>query len=76
MKHGLLAFTALLPVLTPQIAGGDLPPGLVTLNESVSQFPSLFPAPSAPSVPKVVVVSVTFDISFTDVTLLLIAYRI
>lgn len=44
------------PVLVPQIAGGDLPPGTVTLKESVSQLPTLF---AATGVPMVMVVAVT-----------------
>jgi len=41
--HWLLAGTYICcPVLVPQIAGGDLPPGTVTLKESVSQLPILF----------------------------------
>ena len=46
-------------MFVPQITGGDFPPGVVALNKSVSQLPTLFPAPSAPSVPKVVAVAVT-----------------
>ena len=49
-------------MFVPQISGGALPPGVVTLNESVSQFPILFAdpaAPTGPTVPTVMVVTVT-----------------
>ena len=47
------------PVFTPQIEGGALPPGAVTLKESVSQLPILFAAPAAAVGPTVMVVAVT-----------------
>ena len=47
------------PVFTPQIDGGALPPGEVTLNESVSQLPTRLAAPAAAVGPKVIAVFVT-----------------
>ena len=47
------------PVFVPQISGGDFPPGVVTVKESVSQFPILFAVPEAAAGPTVTATSVT-----------------